>query len=293
MVGTSAFRDYTHLLSTTLFMPVVCPTIYLPVTLAHDSLAVYMFKTPLPIRCLLSWSRCEKFAIAQEFSPPPVSKNFSATTTTTFSIFGLQSNQPTERRTVPFSLRQYTSWKDKRIQSNSLVAITSEGELVHIGDDVVQVEDEGSEPRPLGSTPSEPSLFQDIFGKSALVDYTSPDQNSRARPASQLALAFPTGKSVDWEILDTPAHLLPPVHTLFMPLMESMLHSSGRAYSAANEQREEEQDPTDAMVVDVAEQKVGSTAGRDISNAEIDAFADFFRKTAFTGKFLFTIYAMR
>jgi NET1-associated nuclear protein 1 (U3 small nucleolar RNA-associated protein 17) len=248
-----------------------------------------MFKTPLPIRCLLSWSRCEKFAIAQEFSPPPVSKTFSTTTTTTFSIFGLQSNQPTKRRTAPFSLRQYTSWQNKGTESNSLVAITSEGELVHIGDDVMQAEDEGSEPRPLGSTSSEPSLFQDIFGKSALVDYTSPDQNARARPASpQRALAFPSGKGVDWEIVDTPAHLLPPVHTLFMPLMESMLHTSGRAYSAANEQREEEQDPTDAMIVDVVEQKAGSTGGRDISNAEIDAFVDFFRKTAFTGRFLLT-----
>jgi NET1-associated nuclear protein 1 (U3 small nucleolar RNA-associated protein 17) len=271
----------------------VCPTIYLPVTLAHDLLAVYMFKTPLPIRCLLSWGECEKFAIAQESSSPSVSKTFPVTPTTIFSIFGLQSDQPTKRRTVPFSLRQYTSWQNKRTESNSLVAITSEGELVHIGDEVIQAEDEGSGPRPLGSTHSEPSLFQDIFGKSALVDYTSPDQIARAKPASQqLALAFPAGKGVDWEILETPAHLLPPVHTLFMPLMESMLLNSGRAYSTADEQREEEQDQADAMIVDVSDQKVGSTSGRDISNTEIDAFVDFFRKTAFTGTFLFTIYPM-
>lgn len=200
----------------------------------------------------------------------------------------MHSNQPTQKRTVPFSLRQYTSWQGKSNEPNSVVAITNDGGLVRIGDDIVQVEEEGNKPQPLGSAPLGPSLFQDIFGQSALVDHTFLEQSSRAKISSTLANTGPhAGRSADWEILDTPAHLLPPVHSLFMSLMESISHGSSRADPITIQEQEDEQNPVEAMAIDAPEQKTRNSAGRGITNAEIDAFVDFFRETVFTGKMLF------
>lgn len=234
-----------------------------------------MYTTSLVIRGLLSWRGKDHFALIQDL--PSTSTSSSAPSfTTTITTLGVSSNRPIEQRTLPFLLRQYVTWS----YSRSIIAITCDGGLIHAGENASRPGEESSEAKPLGSVAEEPSLFQDIFGKSALVDHLLPNQP----PKSSISNNKSTESGVDWALLDAPSHLLPPVHTLFVPLMESMSRWNGNARDEAVDAYEQEKDAQDEMAIEPSGTASSTRTTREITAEEIDAFTDFFRDAAFTSE---------
>ena len=189
---------------------------------------------------------------------------------------------------IPFRIKQSIAWETPESAAQSLpgiVALTYQGGLVHVGDNPIQYKEEGHAPTvidPSAGGPSQPALFQDMFGKSAVLDFSSNAEKST------VAATTSSNQRFNWNLLDGPSHLLPSMQSLFLPLMQSMMQESpptdpqSIAGATANE---------DDMVVDTPERADGhhtedSSNGRLIDSREIDSFVALFQDAAFTSKSL-------
>lgn len=93
------------------------------------------------------------------------------------------------------------------------------------GDSTSAPVDEGSTAKAIvgGSTLGQrKTLFQDIFGASAFADLSNV-------PSTVGSVSTPAASALPWNgndvtgLLDTPAYLMPPIESLFEPLMDSFL----------------------------------------------------------------------
>jgi hypothetical protein len=187
-----------------------------------------------------------------------------------------------QRRTVPFHIRQSIAWQASESTAQSIVAITDQGGLVHVGDDLIQYKEEGDAPLAIDPSTegSQPALFQDIFGKSAVLDFPSTAENLR-----EVAVTS-SNQKFDWELLDGPSHLLPSMQHLFSPLIHSMLKASLSVdpQSGVKPTAHEDDmvvDTHDGINVDPLEDPVD---GRPITSREINSFVGFFQDPTFTSK---------
>lgn len=137
-------------------------------------------------------------------------------------MFSPRSAIPTQTRSLPFRLLSVVpcpvNWtKANTSSSSAFVAITDKWSVVLLGDDVKPPQEEGATGRGLkGSAPAaKRTLFQDIFGASAFVG-VAPPPSVAEKPAGW------KGKEVE-KIFDAPAYLMPPLDTLFDPLMDDFL----------------------------------------------------------------------
>jgi hypothetical protein len=163
-----------------------------------------------------------------------------------------------------------------------LIGITADSVLVHIGDAVEEQVDPGDHAQPLNlraSHSSHPTLWQDIFGKSALLSGVG--QVERLRDPARNR----NSGRVDWGILTEggPSHLLPAAGVLFEPLIESLLGIGEDMTQATIEIKRGTRE--DVEMEDVQEQPLPREITRDVTGGEMDMLVELFKSAEFTGAF--------
>ena len=197
--------------------------------------------------------------------------------TTRVLVFSPASPQPLEDHIVPYRFRTVASYpKD---QSGSFVGITSQGDIIFFGDKITQKVDNvptfQSIPAPSESPSSGRTLFQDIFGKSALVDTAVPHSESLAAPTTSSLNTIPNFAS-------TPAYLAPPVATLYASLMSNFLT---KAVEDVKKQDLDDEETSQVMEVDAQESNDSPERIRKTTPHEINALTDLFCRHEFICKF--------
>lgn len=198
-------------------------------------------------------------------------------------IFRPTSAAPIASRSLPFRLLNVipylTSAASEHIPSFTFVGITDSWNVVIFGDDARVPEEDGAAARglPDGAVSAKMTLLQDIFGKSAFVDLT-------AKAAQPAFAATRPGKSIDVsQIFDAPAHLMPPLETLFDDVMRGYLSERPA------EQLKDEDEALDAVGDEDVEMDVGGPEEPLIVNAppqrivdqhEMNTFVELFRRHA-------------
>lgn len=160
--------------------------------------------------------------------------------------FSPTSAIPVKKHTLPFRLHSIATCPARWLRSTdpssfAFVGVTHKWNAVIFGDQIRLADEDESTARGIVGTASaaKHTLFQDIFGKSALND-----------AAVKQSFAVPAQTSAPWKgkeverIFDTPAYLLPPLGTLFDPLLDEFLveRSGVNAPMDQDEQQDEQQD---------------------------------------------------
>lgn len=226
-----------------------------------------------------------------------INESFKAkyTTDSLAIVFGVKSSQPIRSYSVPFTLRHAvwydttsgpsTDDDDTPSSSYSLLAVTNEQTTVLIGDNIMLHAREGSAGREITTGAAEafsrPTLFQDIFGKSAFANMEERGQGSNVEVSRSLP-DLPLGtKSVDLSLLDGPAHLLPPISSLFDSLIGSFTSGPQGAKLESAVPNEVE----DIIMVDAGETETSAQPNRvpqhhrarRIDESEMTLFTELFR----------------
>jgi NET1-associated nuclear protein 1 (U3 small nucleolar RNA-associated protein 17) len=159
--------------------------------------------------------------------------------------------------------------------SFSLVGITNKYSVVLFGDDISSPVAEGSRANTIvgdATLGQKQTLFQDIFGASAFTNH-SPihkiDSNS-------VSVDMPRVSNEIAE-LDAPAYLMPPIESLFAPLMDSFLKPSSKYQEThiwSSEQDVEMAEQSDEGIVIIGEQRE-----RVVDQKEMDMFVELFQQT--------------
>jgi len=230
-----------------------------------------------PITAVVSHPRDEHFAVF--YSRPPSS---------TVSIFDPSGNSPRNTYTLPFTIRNIIWYprlpsKAKETSTFHLVGITDNWDVVFCGDDVHRPAEEGSVARGLVASSQEPhkrTLLQDIFGDSALA-------GAPVGPLVQKTTStIPSNGKEIMDILGGPAYLIPPLETLFEPLMTHFL--TPRTSADETVPGLPTGDEVDvSMDVDESEDKPlvsGTRTERVVDAREMDALIELFRHHGVKGK---------
>ncbi|KAL7285467.1 hypothetical protein ACG7TL_000564 [Trametes sanguinea] len=202
-------------------------------------------------------------------------------------VFGALSSVPVAVRTLPFHMRTVVPVPSSGFfptdpSGFTLVGITDSWSVVVLGDDVQVPEDEGSSAQGItrDTATGKRTLFHDIFGASAFADLATAPSTSTAALGTT---AQPwKGKEVA-QIFDAPAHLLPPLESLFDAVMDGFLATRP---SEAEEQEEQDKEHEEEMDVDdsadVADRplKGGAPLDRVVDRQEMHAFVDLFMHVA-------------
>ena len=187
---------------------------------------------------------------------------------------------PTISHSLPFQLLSIVAcpprWMlTKDPSSFAFVGITSTWGVVLFGDKVRLAEDDQPEARGLGAPEqvTKRTLFQDIFGKIALADV------SASKPIAPPSTNSPwKGKEVE-KIFETPSYLLPPLGTLFDPLLDEFLSprlpedATGERDEDVEMQLEDEMDAEGAQAPII----VGNRLERIVDGAEMLAMTELFQ----------------
>ena len=203
------------------------------------------------------------------------------------SIFESSKWSPRNTYTLPFSLRNIvwypqSSSKAKETSTFRLVGITDSWDVVVCGDDVHPLSGEDSVARGLLTSSQEPSkrtLFQDIWGDSALTG-TLVDPLIQTKVAST---ASRNGQEIA-DIFGGPAYMIPPLETLFEPIMTHFL--TPRPPEDETVRVPEDGEDT-SMDVDESQSDVrvsGTRTERVVDAREMDALIHLFRQHGVKGK---------
>lgn len=242
-------------------------------------------RSPVTIERVIAHPSEEQIAIIERVSP---ATNINAPSTRIL-IFRPTSSSPTFVRTLPFQLRSVASVPPSGFfptdpSGFTLVGITEAWSVVVFGDDVQLPEEEGASAQGItqDATIGKRTLFHDIFGVSAFTDLATAPGPSSVQVAS--AAQPRRGKEVT-VILDTPAHLLPPLETLFDTVMDGFL-----ATRPVEDEQEPEHEHLEEMEVDEPEDdserrpKASAPLDRVVDRQEMHGFVDLFIQHAIKGK---------
>ncbi|KAI0830514.1 WD40 repeat-like protein [Trametes gibbosa] len=200
-------------------------------------------------------------------------------------VFQPHSSLPTAIRTLPFHLRSAipvppTGFFPTDPTGFTLVGITDSWSVVVFGDDVQVPEEEGASAQGITQDASggKRTLFHDIFGTSAFADLaTTPSMSTSASTST----AQPwKGKEVA-SAFDAPAHLVPPLETLFDAVMSGFL----TLRPDGEDVEDQEPDHEDMEVDEVAEAphppvKGGLSLERVVDRQEMNGFVELFMQCA-------------
>ena len=153
----------------------------------------------------------------------------------------------------------------------TLVLLTTDGRLILSGEvgDIPTVA--GSVEQPLQEKATERiSLFEDVFGRSAFKDLEAP---SELKPLQSMDNSF--GAVLDLRLLEGPAHLLPPMQTLYMSLMNGLLLKPQTEDVDIPEDQEMQVDPPPLSPLEPVASRI---IRRQVQETEINLFADFFKQ---------------
>lgn len=200
-------------------------------------------------------------------------------------MFQPSSSVPVSVHILPFRLRSIVSVPPTGFfptdpSGFTLVGITEAWNVVVFGDDVQLPEEEGASAQDISqhAAVTKRTLFHDIFGASAFTDLISASGPSTTPRAAHTW----NGKEVV-EIFDSPAHLMPPLESLFDSVMDNFLVTRP---DEAEEQEQEERE--DEMDVDEFEDGIrpvrgGAPLDRVVDRQEMHGFVELFMKHAIKG----------
>ena len=220
------------------------------------------------IRHVISHPQDDAFVVmyANEHSP-----------STALRKFKVASANPISFRTLPFKLRKVVWYPYLALGNNfTLIGITEKWCSVLLGDRVSLPQEEGSSAREILGDVNlhQRNLFQDIFGVSAF-------HNTPSQPPlpSSIGGDMATGMLRSNNPLDAPAHLLPPLHTLFSPLVESLLRK--RDMESHSESKEEERQVEEENSITEDAPSLRTSACRVLLAEEMDEFVELFKQQTF------------
>ncbi|CDO72978.1 hypothetical protein BN946_scf185007.g32 [Trametes cinnabarina] len=202
-------------------------------------------------------------------------------------VFGPFSSSPVAVRSLPFHMRSVVPVPPSGFfptdpSGFTLVGITESWSVVVFGDDVQVPEDEGSSAQGItrDAAPGKRTLFHDIFGASAFAGLASAPSTSAA--ASSTTAQPWKGKEVA-QIFDAPAHLLPPLETLFDSVMDGFLATRpAEAEDQDDRDNDNEEDMDVDEVADADERPVkgGAPVDRVVDRQEMHGFVELFVNVA-------------
>ncbi|KZT02424.1 WD40 repeat-like protein [Laetiporus sulphureus 93-53] len=247
------------------------------------STSCWHYRSPSIIERLVAHTTNESFAVFEQL--PSIS---TEPPSTKVLLFRPAWPYPSVSRTLPFRLRAAIMFPSlsgpSTMSSFTLVGVTDSWHVVLFGDDVRLPEEQGSTARAIDEDPSagKRTLFQDIFGKSAFVNLNAENATSAA---SALYLQPWRGKEIA-EVFDAPAHLMPPLGSIFDSLLDSFLTARpANAISSESEEHERDDEDEDAEM-DVVENAtsnlitVDTRIDREVDQKEMDTFVELFKHYA-------------
>ena len=235
-------------------------------------------KSPWPISKILPHPYDDSFAILHTPSISPRSRRYI----TPITIF--TPSLPTAHRklTVPFGFLNVV-WDTPSTGTTlkvsgvyKLVGITNHYSVVLFGDNINAPSDEGLSGNSIvdgGKTMPSRTLFQDIFGVSSLSiplkQWDPVPGPSLPRSGNQIA-----------ELFDVPAYLMPPIKSLFEPLIDSFIQPRQIEMDSAQGSLVLEHPDEDVDMVaqsDNEPQTSGMRSDRMVDINEMDMLIDLFR----------------
>lgn len=233
-------------------------------------------KATSKIDSVISHPHDETFALFHHDDTPS-----SSPRSTRISLFSPSSPTPHASHTLPFALLNLAWYRppspSPSTTSYTLVGITHTWSVVLFGDDARAPDDEGASARSLSAPGSEKrTLFQDIFGKAAFAADRSNE------PSTAAAAHKSKSKDAAASIFDAPAYLMPPLETLFDPLMKGFLKPRAADEArGADDARGADEDVAMEVEVEVEGPLVlGGQQRRVVDAAEIGALTELFRAHA-------------
>ncbi|KIK94037.1 hypothetical protein PAXRUDRAFT_12297 [Paxillus rubicundulus Ve08.2h10] len=208
--------------------------------------------------------------------------------TSAVTVFRASSPIPVMEHSLPFGILNIAWYPQPSLARNnffSLVVLTHKYGVVVMGDDITLPEDSGASAKALQKGPTAPrrSLFEEMFGVSAFTDL--PNQHTRDAASSSgpgAGAVMPWRSSETASFFDAPSHLMPPIETLFEPLISSFLRlrtSDGEMVTAQAEDAHAEVE--DKMLIDSVEDEVDFVNGSEVStDAVLDVFVPLFQEIA-------------
>jgi NET1-associated nuclear protein 1 (U3 small nucleolar RNA-associated protein 17) len=162
------------------------------------------------------------------------------------------------------------------------VGVTNKYSVVLFGDDISAPATEGSRANTIvggAALGQRKTLFQDIFGASAFADlsHVPPhvDSNSVVPPS-----ALPRSDNDVPVLLDSPAYLMPPIGSLYEPIMESFLKPRSQEDDIhLVEGIEQDEDVEMAEQSDDEPVTVRGRQERLVDQKEMDLFVKLFQQT--------------
>uniref|UniRef100_A0A0W0FAU9 Putative WD40 repeat-like protein n=1 Tax=Moniliophthora roreri TaxID=221103 RepID=A0A0W0FAU9_MONRR len=223
--------------------------------------------------------------LVQTLVPSPYDETFALFTSsqeqaTQSRVYILSATAPTPTRSIslPFGLRSVI-WYSPRSSSSSsfnFMGITHDWMIVRFGDDAKDIL-EGSSAREIKASIDKPrTLFQDIFGSSM---FTNSSDSTSKHPIQSTPSAW-TGLESS-SILDGPVHLMPPLESLYAPLMNAFMKRRPDNSLAAPEK------PTDKDVEMEDEDEAPARTSRspkftDDRDVDMKAFVELFKAQSVT-----------
>lgn len=192
-------------------------------------------------------------------------------------IWDLRTLRPvSEPSSLPFTIKQVVPLYSNNSKDFSAVAISDEGTVLLIGDNVSLPEREGAVERSLSKASSTRlSLFEDVFGRSAFKDLESTVVEPRVE-------IDPTnfGAAMDLRLLDGPAYLLPPMETLYQSLMDGVLVKPREERGDFVDERVDEDDAMEVDEMGDLAPEVEETLPmvRLVDQGEMDMFVQLFQE---------------
>jgi NET1-associated nuclear protein 1 (U3 small nucleolar RNA-associated protein 17) len=197
-------------------------------------------------------------------------------------LFRPASAIPYKTHTIPFRLLN-VAWYPQLAEPSkfSLVGITEAWNVILFGDKDQRLAEAGTTPTPINAMAQGDSrratIFQEMFGISAFANVERPlalelSSGSIAKGSSRVAAA----------ILDTPAYLMPPLESLFEPLINGFLQPRPSSLGApAPGGVEDPEDEEAEMEVDEPINSdepfiVGARPERVVDAREMDDFVELF-----------------
>lgn len=247
-------------------------------------------KSPWPIDSIVTHPRDDTFALLHCPSVSPRSRRH----TTPISIFHSSSSIPSRKHTVPFgflNVAWYPPSSSSNTSSFTLVGITNKYSVVLFGDNTAVPVDESSTAKAIvGGTilKERKTLFQDIFGISAFTGLTNVSSIVDS-PSLTTTNSLPGSGNDVAGLLDMPAYLMPPIETLFNPLMDSFLKLRSEEENKCSIEEIKHQDED----VDMAGQSrddfivIETRQERLVDQNEMGMFIELFRQIK---GLLFTLY---
>jgi NET1-associated nuclear protein 1 (U3 small nucleolar RNA-associated protein 17) len=227
----------------------------------------------------------DTFAVVATLVHPLDKNGFRPPSESRITIFSASSPRPLRTQSLPFTLK-FTTWYEQapinfppiaststptnlKIDHYSLVGLTADHNAVVIGDEAAMKPLEGNHARGITSVDDaifgRSTLFQDIFGQSALAGVHS----SGTESFISAPVTVSKNRSLELRVFDGPAHLLPPIRTLFDSLIQSFIQLPRSTLQSVSER--EKKSEADVMV---------NTEMNDYANAGAGAGASLVEQTS-------------